>query len=293
MTRASLLDPPVPDEAGVADSRGVRISWRRHGDGPETILFVPTWNFVDSRVLRHQVEGLRDNFRVITYDARGSGASDHPKAGYSFDDHLADAVSVLDATDTRAASVVAASLGTHIAVLLAVQQPSRVGRLVLIAPPMDVPGAASPDSADEEESSAPSWRTDYPSFVPWFISAVFPEPDSQTTIDEIVAIASEADHPMLLQQSTELDWDKAPRHLGGVRCPTLVIHGTADGTLELDAVKAVAAAIPRAQLVLLDGLGHRPDIRRPDVVNPILVDFLGSGRVQEHAPAVTRAVGKS
>ena len=79
------------------------------------------------------------------------------------------------------------------------------------------------------------------------------------------------------RRGTELDWDEAPRHLEDVRCPTLIIHGAADRTLELASIKAVAAGIPGADLVLLDGLGHRPDIRRPDIVNPILTQFLGDG----------------
>ena len=278
MRYPSLLDRPDADEVGVAASGEVRISWRRYGNGPQTVLFVPTWNFVDSRVLRHQVDGLRDEFRVITYDARGSGESDHPASGYRFDDHVADALSVLDATDTPVASVVAASLGTHVAVLLAVAQPVRVQRLVLVAPPMDVPGTnAESEGKGEEGPSGPSWRTEYERFVPWFISNVFSEPGSERTIEEVTAIGLGADHAMLVQQGAELNWDNAPGRLDAVRCPTLVVHGTGDQTLELNAVKAVAAAIPNATLRLLDGLGHRPDIRRPDLVNPILVEFLRSG----------------
>jgi 3-oxoadipate enol-lactonase len=232
---------------------------------------------VDSRVLRRQVDGLRDQFRLLTFDARGSGHSDRPSTGYSFDDHLEDALAVLDATGTTTASAVAASTGTHVAVLLAVCHPDRVGRLVLVAPPMDVPtddqtaSHASADGADEE----PDWRTAYPAFVRWFIEAVFPEPGMDQTIAEIVEIALEADHAMLVQQSEEMDWDDAPRRLPEVDRPALVIHGTADSTLGLESVKTVAAAIPGAELALLDGLGHRPDISRPDVVNPLLTDFLG------------------
>ena len=279
--RPTLLRRPRADEVGVAYSGGVRIAWRRHGNGSETLLFVPTWNFVDSRVVRHQVDGLRDRFRLITYDARGSGESDHPRTGYRFDDHVADALAVLDATNTPTASVVAASLGTHAAVLLAARHPARVRRLVLVAPPMEVRRDAARESTVSSEAEdrpegaeEPDWRTDYERFVPWFISAVFPEPGSETTIDEIIAIARQADHALLLQQSSELDWDSAPSQLGAVRCPTLVIHGAADGTLDLESVRAVAAAIPSGRLVLLEGLGHRPDISRPAVVNPILVDFL-------------------
>ena len=68
----SEIRQPVADEVGVADSNGVRIGWRRYGDGPRSILFIPTWNFVDSRVLRHQVEGLRDHFRLLTCGTAGS-----------------------------------------------------------------------------------------------------------------------------------------------------------------------------------------------------------------------------
>ncbi len=286
MTSVSKIGQPVPDQVGIADSNGVGIRWRRYGEGPRSILFIPTWNFVDSRVLRHQIAGLRDRFRLITFDARGSGTSDHPPAGYRFDDHVADAIAVLDASQTTAASLVAGSLGTHVAVLLATRHPDRVARMVLIAPPMSVGGTddggvdAPTESSDDDgsaRSSAPDWRTDYPAFVPWFIGEVFSEPDSQATIDEVVDIALQADHAMLLQQAAELDWDEAPHHLKDVRCPTLIIHGAADRSLELASIKAIAARIPSVRLVLLDGLGHRPDIRRPDIVNPILTRFLGDG----------------
>ena len=277
MASPSLLDRPNPDEVGVALSGEVPISWHRYGNGPQTVLFVPTWNFVDSRVLLHQVDGLRDEFRVLTYDARGSGESGHPASGYRFDDHVADALAVLDATQTRVASVVASSLGTHVAVLLAVAHPTRVQRVALVAPPMDVPGTEPAAENVEEPTSDPSWRTEYERFVPWFISNVFPEPDSQRTIDDVVAIALEADHRMLVQQAKELDWDEAPRRLRELACPVLVVDGTDDRTLDLNSVKAVAAAIPNATIQLLDGLGHRPDIRRPDIVNPIFAEFLRTG----------------
>ena len=254
----SLLVHPEADEIGIAHSAGTRIAWRSYGNGPETILLLPTWNFVDSRLVRHQVDAFRSQYRVLTYDARGSGASDHPHTGYSFAHHVADALAVLDATKTSAASAVGASTGTHIGVLLAVSHPERVKRLVLIAPPMDMGGAdsdeplADPDGGTTDE---PDWTSNYADFVPWFISQAFPEPGADTTIEEITKIGLEADHPMLLRQDEELDWDDAPRRLGDLEVPTLVVHGIADPLLGVDAVKAVAEVIPDAQLELLDELG--------------------------------------
>ena len=49
MTDASRIRQPIPDQVGMADSNGVRVRWRRYGDGLRSILFIPTWNFVDSR----------------------------------------------------------------------------------------------------------------------------------------------------------------------------------------------------------------------------------------------------
>jgi pimeloyl-ACP methyl ester carboxylesterase len=57
-----------------------------------------------------------------------------------------------------------------------------------------------------------------------------------------------------------------------------VIHGSDDRTTELASVLPIVAAIPGAQLELLDGLGHRPDVRRPDLVNPMLAAFIETGR---------------
>ncbi|MEO7665810.1 MAG: alpha/beta hydrolase, partial [Dehalococcoidia bacterium] len=259
--------------------------WRRFGDDPRSILFVPTRNFVDSRVLRHSVDGLRDQFRLLTFDARGSGSSDHPATGYGFDRHAADAVAVLDATGTTPASLVAASLGANTAVFLAATQPELIDGMVLIQPSIELAKEDSEGNTNDPQAdrstveasaweTAPDWKTDYANFVQWFIAEVFPEPDSQQTIDEVVGIALEAEHGMLLRQSAELDWTQAAHHFADIRCPTLVIHGMADRTAYLASSQAITRAIAGAQLMPLAGLGHRPDIRRPDVVNRLLAAFL-------------------
>jgi pimeloyl-ACP methyl ester carboxylesterase len=178
---------PVPDEVGTADSGGVSIAWKRFGAGARTVLFVPTWNLVDSRSLRHQVDALRGRFRVITFDARGSGESDRPATGYGFGEHVADAVAVMEASGTSAAAIVTASRGASTAVLLAARHPALVERLVMIAPALNVEEATEPDEDDGflvereryegwERYSAPSWRTDFRGFVEWFMAEVFCEP---------------------------------------------------------------------------------------------------------------------
>jgi pimeloyl-ACP methyl ester carboxylesterase len=81
---------------------GTRIAWYRYGEGERTVLFVPTWNLVDARVVGHQVVALEPHATVLTYDPRGAGASGQPEKGYDFPLHAADARAVLDAMTSSA-----------------------------------------------------------------------------------------------------------------------------------------------------------------------------------------------
>ena len=95
----------------AASVDGTSIAWYRYGHGDSAILFVPTWNLVDARVVGHQVAMLAPHATVITYDPRGAGASGKPQHGYDFPLHAADALAVLDANGIGRASLVTASRG--------------------------------------------------------------------------------------------------------------------------------------------------------------------------------------
>lgn len=271
--------PPI--EEGRADSGGVEIAWRRQGRGDPTVLFVPTWNLVDSRVSRHQVSFLSSRATVITYDPRGAGASDRPPSGYDFEDHMADALAVLEDTETERAVVVTASRGINAAVLLATRHPERVQGIVGVAPGIEFDREVDETFWQERDSyegwekfNAAYWRRDWPDFVRFFMNEVFTEPDSEATIDEIVDIAIGASPEMLIQQEREQDWSITAPLLGSVGCPTLLIHGDDDHLTPHMVAETIASAMPDARLVILPGAGHRPDIRDPETVNPLIGAFL-------------------
>ena len=282
---------PEPEASGFADVAGVQIAWQSFGEGESAVLVVPTWNFVDSRVSAHLVPDLSRSFRVVTYDPRGAGRSDRPPTGYRFDDHLADAVAVLQAAGAARASVVAGSIGTNTAALLAARLPHQVERLVLIAPAIKVgQDAPAEDDHDDEfwmerasyegwdKFSAPYWRQDWPGFARWFLETVFNEPGSAPLIDAVLAIALEADPEVLIQQRREMrrgrDSLAAPAVLGTISSPTLVLHGGLDQSVPVAEARAIAAAIPGATLAVAVAGGHRPDIRSPELINPLLIEFL-------------------
>lgn len=62
--------------------------------------------------------------------------------------------------------------------------------------------------------------------------------------------------------------------LPALTCPTLLFAGDSDATSEVSDFEAVARLIRDARLQIIPGGGHRPDIRSPEQVNPLLADFL-------------------
>ena len=278
-----VIPRPIPRERGTSPGEGgCEIAWYRYGDGDHVVVFFPTWNVVDARVVGYQVEYLAERCTVVTYDARGSGASGRPSSGYGFSAHVADGIAVLDANDVDHAAVVTASRGFNPAVLAAVENPARIDRVAAIAPyvPLEPPDEELPSSDGDEKGeerdwfSDDVWRTDWPGFARFFMQLCFSEPGSEALIEEMVEIMLDASPEIQITQRAETDWARVPAVLPSLSCPTLLIQGDSDHSTPLAAVSAIAERIPDARLQIIPGGGHRPDIRTPDRVNPLLADFL-------------------
>ncbi len=236
-----MIPAPRRREQGTATSAdGTRIAWYGYGSGERAVLFLPTWNIVDARVVGHQVAALEPHATVVTYDPRGAGASDRPERGYDFPFHAADGLAVLDAIGIGQASLVTASRGLNAALVMIADEPQRFDRLAVVAPYMQLEA----------------------------------EPDSSEVIAEMIAIGLESTPEAVVAGEREIDWRRPARLLGTVACPTLVIHGEADVAVPASLARDIVAAMPNARLELIPDGGHRPDIRTPELVNPLLRVFL-------------------
>ena len=102
------LEPEVQDSVEVD---GVGIGYEVFGAGDRTLLLTPAWALVTSHFWKFQVPYLARRFRVITFDARGSGRSDRPEDPALYGRDVLDALAVLDATATERAVVAGLSLG--------------------------------------------------------------------------------------------------------------------------------------------------------------------------------------
>src|ERR671914_54587 len=125
-----------PDEQGYIERDGVRVFWESYGAGEQTMLFLPAWTLVHSRVWKAQIPYFARHFRVICFDPRGNGRSDRPRtaAAYAEAEFAQDAIDVMDACGVDRAVCVTVSSGAQRGLLLAAEHPERVAGMVLVAP---------------------------------------------------------------------------------------------------------------------------------------------------------------
>ena len=281
-----------PDSEGYVERNGVRIFYEVYGDGEQTVLLLPTWSIIHSRQWKMQIPYLARHVRVVVFDGRGNGRSDRPDDAHAYDERefAADALAVLDATETAQATIVGFSLGAQRALLLAAAAPERVERVVFIAPAYGGGGDPLPErlvpweaELDTDEGWAKYnkhyWLRDYRGFLEFFFSRLFTEPHSTKPIEDCVGWALETTPETLVtaQYAEALGPDDARELARGIRCPVLVVHGTEDAVIS--ATRGVALAEHTGgRSVLLDGSGHAPHVRDPVKVNLLLRDFVAPPR---------------
>jgi pimeloyl-ACP methyl ester carboxylesterase/predicted glycosyltransferase len=278
-----------PDETGYIERDGVKVLWERYGEGEPTVLFLPTWSIVHSRVWKAQIPYFARHHRVLTFDGRGNGRSDRPAdpGAYTASEYLADALAVMDATRTVSAWIVSLSMGAPRALLLGADHSERVDGLVFIGPAVPLPPvsarARAADSFEVRRDKYESWQKfnshywleHYEDFLEHFYSRIFTEPHSTKQTEDGIAWALDTDPATLIAtiRAPSLAEDQVRALAARVRCPALVIHGSED-QIRAPGSGAELARILHAELATLEGSGHNPQGRDPVKVNLLLSDFI-------------------
>jgi pimeloyl-ACP methyl ester carboxylesterase/predicted glycosyltransferase len=282
----------LPDRTGVAVRDGVELAWSSFGSGAPTLLLMPTWSIVPSRVWKAQVPYLSRHFRVVTFDGRGSGASGRPAgaAAYTDVEYAADAVAVMDDAGVDRAVLVSLSCGGTWSVHVAAGHPDRVQGLFSIAPAC---GLGVHDAAREEFGwsdrlpHARGWAKynkhywlegDFDDFLEFFFTTMYSEPHSTKQIEDCIVWGRDVG-PRTLADTTagRLGCDGATCAsveplCPAVKCPVLVVHGT-DDRIRGHRIGERLAELTGGELVLAEGGGHGLPAREPVWVNHLIRGF--------------------
>jgi len=263
---------------GADTSAAPRLHVEAEGRGP---LLVLGHGFGGSaRNFRGQARALADAARVMRFDARGHARSEAPDdpAAYTPAAFVADIGRVLDGAGARDGIVGGLSMGAGIALRFALAHPERTRGLVLAAFP---PGADRPGgyAAVAERFADRIERDGLEAAGAEFVWG----PDSgldaggaalvrRGFLEHRAAAMAHVLRGVIAAQPTvaELVPD-----LARVQAPTLVIVGARD-RISLDASRALARALPHAEIVEVADAGHLVNLARPAEFNAAVARFLAA-----------------
>ena len=236
---------------------------------------------------KRQVAFFSQHYQVITFDLRGHGKSGKPAGPYSISLFAEDTAELLKALGIAGAHVVGISLGGMIAFQLAVSYPELVNSLVIVNSGPAVP-------ADTFKQRIPLYLRlvmihllGLRKMAEKLGKHLFPKPE-QTKLrqDFVERLAQNNKHTYLAAlKAIFAGWSVADQ-LGDIQCPTLVLAAEQDYT-PVALKEAYAAAIPKAELVVIADSRHALPLERPEAFNETLGAFLSrhSGELEGQAVA--------
>ena len=279
-----------PDREGYTVRDGVRLHWELYGQGDPTVFLLPTWSIIHSRHWKFQIAHLARHCRVLVMDGRGNGLSDRPldPKMYADEEFAADALAVMDDSETASAALVALSAGSRWALLMAAEHPERVGSVVFIGPAVplapwtpfwNAARAAFDEKFDEHvdwmKYNADYWLRDHRGFLEFFFGRVFVEPHSTKPIEDTVRWGLDTTPEVLVAtaRGRTLNEQRSIELAERVSCPVLVIHGDED-EIVVHSNGVALAELTHGRLMTMEQSGHCPHVRDPVAVNLALDEFL-------------------
>lgn len=225
-----------------------------------------------------QVRDFSRDHRVLTFDHRGIGGSAVVDAPAHMADFAADLVRILDEVGAGCVDFVGLSFGGRVLQQLAAGWPERVRRMVLGG--TSAGGALHhPGNVDAHGALRTASKATRDDWVNVIAPLLFGRRYVQQYPERIVSLARwRARHPVnpigVARQWGAWDTFDMGDQLGSISCPVLVLHGTDDALSPVQNAEALAAHLPNAELVLLEGIGHSPNVEDPVAFNGAIRRFL-------------------
>ena len=241
----------------------------------------------DSRMWENQIAAVAEaGFWGIAYDRRGYGGTEARDEGFS---HLEDLEAVLEDLGIHAAIFVGSSRGGALAIDFALSSPERVAGLVLVG--TSVSGARKPVFSSEVmqivhamEAVAEGGDIDAINAVEahaWLDGPLSQSGRVTGPVRELFYAMNGAilRKPRLTREEMP---ESAADDVSGIDTPTLLVAGDLDFPHIVNRHDDLSEDMENAFAVVIEGTAHLPSLERPDLFNPLLVEFLGALTGSEH-----------
>jgi 3-oxoadipate enol-lactonase len=222
----------------------------------------------------YQRQDLSQRYRLLLYDCRGQGQSDHPQSSYSMELHAADLAAMFEALEIESGHIAGISYGGEIAQSFALDYPQKTSSLILADTVSEVNSPLRMTIEywiDALRSNDP--LSFYHATIPWNFSPEFIE-----SHPEIMAEARKRyeglDFPAVIRLCESFLNVNFTSRLREIHSPTCIIVGKLDHLKGVNYARILKQGIPHAELHIIDGAGHASCWERPAEFNSILLGFL-------------------
>jgi pimeloyl-ACP methyl ester carboxylesterase len=265
--RAPLFSPGVDQEIKFCRAAdGVRLAYSTVGRGPVLLRTAHWLNHLqhdwDNAVWGPMLRGLAAEHTLIRCDSRGNGLSDWEVADISFDAWVSDLETVVEAVGVKRFALLGVSQSCSVSIAYAVRHPERVSRLILYGGFALGACLRSPAARERHKAMATlvrlEWGADNPIIRQIFGTEFVPDApkdlfDSFNEWQRLVTTGECAARYLLTTGEIDVR-DLLPK----VAVPTLVMHRRGDMRVPFEEGRQMAAAIPGARFIALDGRNHIP-----------------------------------
>ncbi|HET7523575.1 MAG TPA: alpha/beta hydrolase [Acidimicrobiales bacterium] len=253
----------------VADINGQQLYYEDSG-GPGAPVIFSHGFLMDHEMFAPQVEELSDEFRCITWDERGFGAS-RAAGPFNYYDSAADCVAILDHLGIDGAVLGGMSQGGFLSLRAALTSPDRVKALVLIDTEA---GVENQETIPAYDAMSDEWMANGPANVQDAIAGLI----LGGGVDPAPWFAKWAELPrdgFRLAYRCLIERDDITARLPEITCPAIVFHGDADQAIGMERAEALRDGLGNCEeLVVVKGAAHAANLSHPDQVNPRLREFL-------------------
>lgn len=255
----------------TAAANGIDINYTdTGGDGPVVVLSHGL--LMDHSMFDRQVEALSDEFRLVTWDERGHGATSSP-GPFTYWDSAKDVLALLDHLGVDKAVLGGMSQGGFLSMRAALLEPDRVRALILID---SQAGVEDPSNVESYNQLHEIWMTQGPAPVQEIVSAIILGPGNWNEWYAKWAAWTAADREQFsLAYHALMGREDITSRLGEITCPALIIHGTADAAIPMDKAEALRDGLGgQTTLTVIEDGSHASNVTHPDQVNVAMANFL-------------------
>jgi 3-oxoadipate enol-lactonase len=241
------------------------------GDGPPVIL--AHGFLMDHEMFAPQVEALRGDYRVITWDERGFGLTEFDGQPFSYWDSAADCLALMDHLGIDRGVVGGMSQGGFLSLRVALTAPQRVRGLILLDTESGVP---DPETLVGEQGMVDLWLSAGPVDDLANAVAALIIDDSDENPKWVAKWQARPKAMMLHPAGCLHGREDITDRLGEITCPALVVHGTEDHAIEMHKAEVLAAGLSGCDGVVQVGGAHAANLTNPVPVNTAIVNFLAA-----------------